>query len=162
MRLITSTFLVVYTLIGIVLAQNDAATQEQLLATLHQMYAAEKNHDLAAIRSHVSDDFAEAAGDGSLYHWKDVEAGFADLQLHTYQLSDCTTRVIGTGAAYMSCRMEMDASYRGTALPRLMRVTWVWSRTKDRWVVRFEQATVVTAPSAKSANLPSLPCSHFQ
>jgi ketosteroid isomerase-like protein len=74
------------------------------------------------------------------------------MQLCDYQLSDCLTRRLARDAAYMTCRMEVDASYQGTPLPRVMRVTWVWSRVKGRWLVRFEQATVVAAAEARSGD----------
>ncbi len=69
-------------------AQSDAKIETQLLTTLHKMYSAEKRHDLSFIRSSLSDDFAEVAGDGRVYHWKDVEDGFTDMELREYKLSD--------------------------------------------------------------------------
>ena len=142
MRLLISIVLL-GALTGVLPAQSGTETQDRLLSTLHQMYAAEKTHDLTTIRSHLADDFAEVAGDGGVYHWKEIEAGAADMQLRDYKLSDCVTTLIAPKAAYISCRMEVDASYKGIALPRLMRVTWLWSRAKDRWLLRFEQATVI-------------------
>ena len=129
-------------------AQSDANIETQLLTTLHKMYAAEKQHDLNFIRSYLSDDFAEVAGDGHVYHWKDIEDGFADMELREYKLSDCVAKLVASDAAYLSCAMEVDASFKGNPLPRLFRVTWLWTRAKDRWVVRFEQATIVPAASA--------------
>ncbi|MGZ4836225.1 MAG: nuclear transport factor 2 family protein [Terriglobales bacterium] len=136
-------------LTGISSAQTNGVTEKQLLTILHQMYAAEKKHDLNFIRSYLSDDFAEVGGDGRVYHWKDVEAGFADMELREYKLSDCVTKVVASEVAYMSCAMQVDASFKGNALPRLFRVTWLWTRANDRWVVRFEQATIVPAATPK-------------
>ena len=131
-------------------AQSDADTEIQLRTAINQMYAAEKKHDLNFIRSYLSDDFAEVAGDGRVYHLKDIEAGFADMELRDYNLSDCVTKLVAPNAAYLSCAMEVDASFKGNSLPRLFRVTWLWTRAKDRWVVRFEQATLV--PTATPAS----------
>jgi len=103
-------------------AQIDAKTQRQLMATLHQMYEAEKKHDLNFIRSYLSDDFAEAAGDGRVYSLKDIEGDFADMELREYKLSDCVTKLLTSDAAYLSCAMEVDASFKGTPLPPLFRV----------------------------------------
>ncbi len=128
-------------------AQVDADTERQLLAILQQMYAAEKKHDLNFIRSYLSDDMAEVAGDGRVYHLKDIEAGFADMELREYKLTDCVTKLVTSDAAYLSCAMAVDASFKGTPLPRLFRVTWLWTRVKDRWRLRFEQATIVPATS---------------
>jgi hypothetical protein len=126
-------------------AQSDANIETELLTILHKMYAAEKQHDRNFIRSYLSDDFAEVAGDGRVYRWKDIEGGFADMELREYKLSDCVTKLVAPDAAYLSCAMEVDASFKGTPLPRLFRVTWLWTRAKERWVVRFEQATIVPA-----------------
>ncbi len=129
-------------------AQSDANIETQLLTTLHKMYEAEKQHDLNSIRSYLSDDFAEVAGNGGVYHLKDIEAGFADMELRDYKLSDCVTKLVVSEAAYMSCAMEVEASFKRNPLPRLFRVTWLWTRAKGRWVMRFEQATIVPAASA--------------
>jgi hypothetical protein len=148
MRIFIHAIALLCALTAVSAAQSDADTETQLLTTLRQMYAAEKMHDLNFIRSYLSDDFAEVAGDGRVYHLKDIEAGFADMELRDYKLSDCVTKLVASDAAYMSCAMEVDASFKGNPLPRLFRVTWLWTRAKDRWVVRFEQATIV--PTATS------------
>lgn len=135
-------------LTAVSVAQSDANIETQLLTTLHKMYEAEKQHELNLIRSYLSDDFAEVAGNGSLYHLKDIEAGFADMELRDYKLSDCVTKLVASGAAYMSCAMEVEASFKRNPLPRLFRVTWLWTRAKGQWVMRFEQATIVPAASA--------------
>jgi ketosteroid isomerase-like protein len=47
--------------------------------------------------------------------------------------------------AYLTCRMEVDASYQGTPLPKEMRVTWLWRKSASGWKVSFEQATLMAA-----------------
>lgn len=126
-------------------AQSDADTEMQLLTTLHKLYAAEKKHDLNFIRLYLSDDFAEVGGDARVYNRKDIEAGFADMELREYKLSDCVTKLVTSDAAYISCSMDVDASFKGNPLPRLFRVTWLWTRAKDQWLLRFEQATIMPA-----------------
>ena len=128
-------------------AQSDAEIETQLLTTLNRMYAAEKKHDLNFIRSYLSDDFAEVGGDGRVYRWKDIAAGFADMELRQYKLSECVSKLVASSAAYLSCAMEVDATFKGNPLPRLFRVTWIWTSANDRWVVRFEQATIMPPPT---------------
>lgn len=142
MRIVICAIALICGLTVVTPAQVDADTEKQLLVILDQMYAAEKKHDLNFIRSYLADDFAEVAGDGRVYHFKDIEAGFADMELRDYKLSDCVTKLVASGAAYLSCAVEVDASFKGTPLPRLLRVTWLWTRVKDRWWLRFEQATI--------------------
>lgn len=139
-----------FSLVAVSPAQSDAEIETQLLATLHQMYAAEKKHDLNFIRSYLSDDFAEVAGDARVYTWKDIEASIADMELRDYRLSDCLTRLVTSDAAYLTCAMEVDASFKGNRLPRLFRVTWLWTHARDRWVLRFEQSTIVPAAAPAS------------
>lgn len=142
MRIVICAIALICGLTVVTPAQVDADTEKQLLVILDQMYAAEKKHDLNFIRSYLADDFAEVAGDGRVYHFKDIEAGFADVELRDYKLADCVTKLVASDAAYLSCAMEVDASFKGTPLPRLLRVTWLWTRVKDRWWLRFEQATI--------------------
>ncbi len=143
MRILNQAIALLCALTAVAPAQSTADTETQLLTNLRQMYEAEKKHDLNLIRSHLSDDFAEVAGDGRVYYWKEIESGFADMELREYKLSDCVTKLVTSDAAYLSCAMEVDASFKGNPLPRLFRVTWLWTRAKDRWVLRFEQGTII-------------------
>ncbi len=145
MRIFIQVVAVICALFAVSVAQSDAELETQLLTTLRRMYAAEMKHDLNFIRSYLSDDFAEVAGDGRVYYWKDIEASFAGMELRDYKLSDCVTKRVASDTAYMSCAMEVDASFKGNPLPRMFRVTWLWTRAKNLWVVRFEQATIVPA-----------------
>ncbi len=143
MRILNQAIALLCALTAVAPAQSTADTETQLLTNLRQMYEAEKKHDLNLIRSHLSDDFAEVAGDGRVYYWKEIESGFADMELREYKLSDCVTKLVTSDAAYLSCAMEVDASFKGNPLPRLFRVTWLWTRAKNRWVLRFEQGTII-------------------
>jgi len=144
MRTILSIILLSGALTGIPSTQTTSENETQLLTTLHQMYDAEKKHDIKFIRSHLSDDFTEVAADGRVYYWKDIEPSIAEMELRDYKLTECISNFVTSDTAYLSCKMEIDASFKGNALPRLFRVTWVWTRSKDRpWVMRFEQATII-------------------
>jgi len=124
-------------------SRDESASQKQIIDTLHQMYEAEKRKDLNFVLSHLSEDFAEVAGDGNVYHRSDIEAGWADVTLKDYKLSDCIFKLMTRDAAYLSCRMEVDATYKGQPLPQRFRVTTVWTRQKGAWLVRFEQGTTI-------------------
>jgi len=124
--------------------RDEMACQKQVSDTLHQMYEAEKRKDLHFVLSHLSDDFAEVAGDGNVYHRSDLEAGWSDVTLKDYRLSDCIFKLITHDAAYMSCRMELDATYKGQPFPGHFRVTWVWTRQNSSWLIRFEQGTIIS------------------
>ena len=141
--LIASIFLLPAVFVGGACSQDDSATQKQISGTLHQMYEAEKRKDSNFVLSHLSDDFAEVAGDGQVYQWSDIEAGWADVMLKDYILSDCIFKLMTREAAYLSCIMEVNATYKGQPFPQHLRVTTVWTRRKGTWLVRFEQGTII-------------------
>jgi len=129
---------------GLAQSTPDVANAEkQITEILHQMYAAEKRKDLGFVMAHLAPDFAEVAGDGRIYHRADIEAGWNDVVLNNYSLSDCVFNLMTHDAAYMSCAMEVDATYKGQPFPRKFRVTTFWTRLKQRWVIRFEQGTLI-------------------
>lgn len=134
---------------GLIVGQTieESALEKQITSTLHQMYAAEKRRDLEFIHSHLADDFAEVAGDGKVYRWPDIEAGFKDVVLTEYSLTDCIFKLMTRDAAYLSCRMDVVASAKGQPIPARFRVTYVWTRQKEGWLLRFEQGTVIPEPA---------------
>ena len=122
---------------------SDPALEKELLAVLYPMYAAEQRHDLAYVKARLDADFAEVAGDGNVYGFDVIEKGFADMELKHYELTNCLARAMAPNAAYLTCRMKVDASYQGTPLPKDIRVTWLWKKSGSGWVVSFEQATLL-------------------
>ncbi len=131
--------------------QEEAAAGKQITATIHQMYEAEKKKDLKFVLSHLAEDFAEVAGDGGVYHRSDIEAGWNDVVLKDYKLSDCIFKLMQRDAAYLSCKMEVDATYKGQPFPQRFRVTSVWTRHKGDWLIRFEQGTTIPEPKESPA-----------
>ena len=83
------------------------------------------------------------AGDGHVYHRSDIQAGWSDVTLKGYRLSDCIFKLITRDAAYFSCLMELDATHKGRPFPSRFRVTTVWARQKGVWLARFEQGTLI-------------------
>jgi ketosteroid isomerase-like protein len=132
---------------------DEAAAEKRITATLHRMYRAEKRRDLMFVLSHLADDFAEVAGDGGVYHRADIEAGWADVVLNDYRLSGCVFKLMTRDAAYLSCKMDVDATYKGQPFPEHLRVTTVWTRRKGKWLLRFEQGTVI--PESANRNSPA-------
>jgi len=138
---------------GLVVGQDstkESADEKQITSIIHQMYETEKRKDLKFVLSHLADDFAEVAGDGGVYHRSDIEAGWNDVVLKDYKLSDCTFKLMTGDAAYLSCKMEVDATYKGQPFPQRFRVTTVWTRTKGKWLIRFEQGTTIPEPKESS------------
>ena len=130
-------------------AEESAVAEKQITSTVHQMYSAEKRKDLAFIHAHLADDFAEVAGDGKIYHWADIQAGFNDVSLNDYKLSDCVFKLMTQDAAYLSCQMDLNATYKGQPFPSRFRVTFIWTRQRGNWLLRFEQGTVIPEPAKK-------------
>jgi ketosteroid isomerase-like protein len=130
-------------------ANEPVTAEKQITETLHQMYEAEKRRDLPFVLSHLAEDFAEVAGDGAIYHRADIETGWNDVSLSGYSLTDCVFKLVTPDAAYLSCRMEVAATYKGQPLPGLFRVTTLWTHQNDRWLIRFEQGTIIPGSSPK-------------
>jgi hypothetical protein len=127
--------------------KEEVAAEKRITDTLHQMYEAEKRKDLNFVLSHLADDFAEVAGNGGVYHRADIEAEWSNVVLHDYKLSDCAFKLMTRDSAYLSCRMEVDAAYKGQPFPGRIRVTTVWTRHGGEWSIKFEQGTTIAEPS---------------
>ncbi len=127
--------------------EEETAVEKQITGTLHQMYEAEKRKDLKFVLSNLAEDFAEVAGNGGVYHRADIEAEWSNVALHDYKLSDCAFKLMTRDSAYLSCKMELDAMYKGQPVPSRLRVTTVWTRHGGEWSIRFEQGTTIVEPS---------------
>ncbi len=136
--------------LGVIAAQSakeKASAEQQIRSLTMQMYDAEKRKDLKFIFAHMAEDFAEAGGDGKIYRRSDIEAAWNDVVLQEYKLSDCMFKLMTTNSAYMSCLMEVDGTFKGQAFPKHIRVSWVWAQQNGKWLVQFEQGTVVPEPA---------------
>ncbi len=129
-------------------AKESAAVEKELTGLLHKMYDAEMRKDLKFILSHLADDFAEVGGDGKIYRRSDIEASWNDVVLKGYTLLDCVFKLMTRDSAYVTCRLEVNGTYKGHPFPKEFRVTWVWTRQQGQWLIRFEQGTAL--PEAKS------------
>ena len=134
--------------------RQESAVEKQLTSTLHQMYEAEKRKDLKFVLSHLADDFAEVAGDGGLYHRADIEAGWSDVVLRDYKLSNCAFKLMAREVAYLTCKLEVDATYKGQPFPPRFQLTTVWTRLGNQWLIRFEQGTIIPEPSKDGQSKP--------
>jgi len=70
-------------------SDQQATAEKHITGTLRQMYEAEKRKDLDFVLSNFADDFAEVAGDGRVYRREDIQAGWSEMSLHDYKLSEC-------------------------------------------------------------------------
>jgi len=126
--------------------KEEVAVEKQITSTLHQMYEAEKLKNLKFVLSRLAVDFAEVAGNGGVYHRADIEAEWSNVALNDYKLSDCAFKLMTRDSAYLSCKMELNATYKGQPFPSLLRVTTVWARHRGEWLIRFEQGTAILEP----------------
>ena len=131
-------------------SKEESAVEKHITDTVHQMYEAEKRKDLKFVLSNLAEDFAEVAGDGGVYHRADIEAGWSDVVLNDYKLSDCAFKLMTHDAAYLSCKMEVNATYKGQPFPKRFRVTTMWTRRKREWLMRFEQGTIIPEPAKRN------------
>lgn len=127
-------------------AQNTGKSrdvEQEITTTLKQMYEAEKRKDLGFVIAHLADDFAEVSEDGKIYHRDDIVKGWPEMAVSQCEPSDFVFTLMTKDAAWLSYRLHVEATFQGVALPKEFRVTTVWTRTKGKWVIRFEQGTVL-------------------
>lgn len=126
-------------------AKTDSASVEKTITdTLKSMYEAEKRKDLKFIFSHLSDDFEEVAANGGIYHKSDIAAEWDNVSVKSYEISDMRFKQLNRDTAYVIYAMKVDGTYKGQPFPMHMRVTTVWTRNKNGWVLRFEQGSPIT------------------
>ena len=63
--------------------------------------------------------------------------------MQQYELSGCLFKLMTRDSAYLTCILDLEATYKGQPFPRRFRVTTVWTRHKDDWLIRFEQGTII-------------------
>ncbi len=122
---------------------TDPALEKHLTETLHRMYEAEKRGDLAFILSQMADDFTEIGGDGLIYRVGDIKEHFHEVKLKSYSLQEMQFHQMTPDSAYVSYLLTVDATFQGKQFPGKFRIGTVWTRVDDKWLVRFEQGTVI-------------------
>ncbi len=128
---------------------DSAAAEKTITDTLKSLYEAEKRKDLKFIFAHLSDDFEEVAANGGIYHKSDIAAEWDNVSVKNVDVSDLRFKLLTRDAAYLVYEITVDGTYKGQPFPMHMRVTTVWTRGKNGWLVRFEQASPI-APAAEA------------
>ncbi len=130
---------------------QEKAAQKIIVAKEQAMLDAEKGKDTKVILDSLADDFTELGSDGGVYFKSDVAAAVPTVEVKDYKLSDLRFRLLTPDAAILMYRLEVDATVGGQAIPRLHRVSTVWTRKDGQWFARFHQGTPIPPAAAAPA-----------
>jgi hypothetical protein len=62
-------------------------------------------------------------------------------------MTEIRFRLLAKDVALLMYKLEVDASVGGHPIPRLHRVSTIWTRKNGEWLVRFHQGTLIPVAS---------------
>lgn len=134
---------------------NAAAIEADIKKMITDVYAALAKNDADALDKFYGDNYTLVDLDGSV---KTKAERFAELRSGDVKFASISADEIsvrsnpeGTGAVSIA-RATSKATRKGVATDGQVRVTTVWSKTKDGWKAVSAQATRITAAAAPNAN----------
>ena len=139
-------------------AVNSAALEAEIKKLVNDTAAALAKNDTAALEKLYSDNYMLVNIDGSVQNRADRLASFKSgdtkFDSFTYDEINVRTNPEGTGAVVIA-RATAAGMNKGVKMDRTVRVTQVWSKTKDGWRQVSGHATqiagVATSPAANTA-----------
>ena len=127
----------------------DAAAIEAELKKLVTEYAASTSkNDVAAYEKATTDNFMFVSNDGSVYtkaqRVDSMKSGATKYDSLTYDDLNVRVNAEGNGAVVIG-KATVKGTNMGKPIDETVRVTQVWSKTKDGWKMASLQATNITA-----------------
>ena len=127
----------------------DAAAIEADLKKLVTEYAASTSkNDVAAYEKATTDNFMFVSNDGSVYtkaqRVDSMKSGATKYDSLTYDDLNVRVNAEGNGAVVIG-KATVKGTNMGKPIDETVRVTQVWSKTKDGWKMASLQATNITA-----------------
>jgi len=127
--------------------EQEAATQKIIVAKEQALLDAEKRKDAKAILDKLADDFTELGSDGGVYFKSDVASALPSVEVKDSKMTEIRFRLLAKDVALLMYKLEVDASVGGHPIPRLHRVSTIWTRKNGEWLVRFHQGTLIPVAS---------------
>lgn len=134
---------------------NAAAIEADIKKMITDVYAALAKNDADALDKFYGDNYTLVDLDGSV---KTKAERFAELRSGDVKFASISADEIsvrsnpeGTGAVSIA-RATSKSTRKGVATDGLVRVTTVWSKTKDGWKAVSAHATRITAAATPNAN----------
>lgn len=133
---------------------NSAAAETDIKKSIADVYTALAKNDTAALDKLYDDKYVVVDVDGSVKNKTErlAELRSGDVKFESISADEISVRVNpeGTGAVSIA-RATVKAVNRGVATDGHVRVTTIWSKTKDGWKTVGVHATRITATEAPKA-----------
>lgn len=141
---------------------STAAIETDIKKMITDVYAALAKNDTATLDKMYGDNYTLVDLDGSVKTKAErlAELKSGDVKFESISADEVNVRVNpeGTGAVSI-VRATSKSTRKGVATDAQVRVTTVWSKTKDGWRAVSAQATPITAAPAKAAD-PKMPAAN--
>lgn len=136
-------------------AANSAAAEADLKKLVTEYAASTAKNDVAAYDKNTSDNFMFVGNDGAVYtkaeRLASMKSGETKYDSLTYDDLNVRLNPEGNGAVVIG-KATVKGTNMGKPIDASVRVTQVWSKTKDGWKMASLQATNITAkPDDKKA-----------
>ncbi len=129
-------------------AVNTAAIETDIKKLITDYAASTAKNDVAAYDKTTSDNFMFVSNDGSVQtkveRIASMKSGETKYETLTYDDIIVRVNAEGTGAVAI-CKASVKGTNLGKPIDAAVRVTQVWSKTKDGWKMASLQATTITA-----------------
>ena len=134
---------------------NSAAVEADIKKVVSDTAAALAKNDAAALEKLYADNYMLVNLDGSVQNKTDrlasIRSGDTKFDSFTYDEVNVRSNPEGTGAVVIA-RATATGMNKGRKTEGTIRVTQVWSKTKDGWRQVSGQATQITAAAAAPAS----------
>lgn len=135
---------------------NAATTEADIKKLVADTAAALAKNDVAALEKMYADNYMLVNLDGSVQNKTErlgsIRSGDTKFDAFAYDEVNVRTNPEGTGAVVIS-RATAGGMNKGKKIEGTIRVTQVWSKTKDGWQQVSGHATQITAaPAAPTSN----------
>jgi|SRR5687768_16712108 len=136
-------------------AANTAAVEADLKKLVTDTAAALAKNDVATLEKMYADNYMLVNLDGSVQNKTDrlasIRSGDTKFDSFAYDEVNIRSNPEGTGAVVIA-RATASGMNKGKKTDGTIRVTQVWSKTKDGWRQVSGHATQITAPSTAPAS----------
>lgn len=134
---------VVVPLLSPLSAQHGDELKKQLVTIERGLWEAWKNADSAPFAQALHEDFVSVGDNGSVAgkqaELAAISAGLCEIG--SYSLSDWRAFPLGAETAVLLYRAQQEVTCSGTRSPSSLRVSTVFVREGDRWLVAAHQTT---------------------
>ncbi len=129
-------------------AGNSAAAEADIKKLVTEYAASTAKNDVAAYDKTTSDNFMFVGNDGAVYtkaeRLASMKSGATKYDSLTYDDLNVRVNSEGNGAVVIG-KATVKGTNMGKPIDASVRVTQVWSKTKDGWKMASLQATTITA-----------------